>query len=91
MGLHKSEGHRINLPERLSIRLSVKLSIKIYPLRKKAVMKLIATNPSITQKEMAKQLKLTEIGIRYNTSKLKSKGILQRTGGKKTGRCEVVK
>ncbi len=54
-------------------------------------MKLIATNPSITQKEMAKQLKLTEIGIRYNTSKLKSKGILQRTGGKKTGRCEVVK
>jgi predicted HTH transcriptional regulator len=40
---------------------------------------------------MAKQLKLTEIGIRYNTSKLKSKGILRRTGGKKAGRWEVVK
>ncbi|MBP7233069.1 MAG: winged helix-turn-helix transcriptional regulator [Syntrophaceae bacterium] len=57
----------------------------------KTVIKLIATNPSITQKEMAKQLKLTEIGIRYNTSKLKSKGILRRTGGKKAGRWEVVK
>jgi ATP-dependent DNA helicase RecG len=57
----------------------------------KAVIKLIATNPSITQKEMAKQLKLTEIGIRYNTSKLKSKGILRRSGGKKTGQWEVVK
>ncbi len=57
----------------------------------KAVIKLIATNPSITQKEMAKQLKLTEIGIRYNTSKLKNKGILQRTGGKKAGRWAIVK
>lgn len=57
----------------------------------KAVIKLIATNSSITQKEMAKQLKLTEIGIRYNTGKLKSKGILRRTGGKKAGRWEIVK
>jgi len=57
----------------------------------KAVIKLIATNPSITQKEMAKHLKLTEIGIRYNTGKLKSKGILQRTGGKKAGRWEIVR
>jgi len=57
----------------------------------KAIIKLIATNPSITQKEMAKHLKLTEIGIRYNTGKLKSKGILQRTGGKKAGRWEIVR
>ena len=40
---------------------------------------------------MARQLNLGEIGIRYNTDKLKAKGILQRVGGKKAGRWEIVR
>jgi Predicted transcriptional regulator containing an HTH domain and an uncharacterized domain shared with the mammalian protein Schlafen len=57
----------------------------------KAIIKLIIANPSMTQKEMARQLKLTEIGIRYHINKLKAKNVLQRKGGKKAGRWEVVK
>jgi ATP-dependent DNA helicase RecG len=57
----------------------------------KAIITLITANPSMTQKEMATQLKLTEIGIRYHINKLKAKNMLQRKGGKKAGRWEVVK
>ncbi len=57
----------------------------------KAILDLIAVNPTITQKDMARQLNLSEIGIRYNTDKLKAKGILQRVGGKKAGRWEIVR
>jgi ATP-dependent DNA helicase RecG len=52
---------------------------------------MIKSNPSVTHKEMAVQLNLREVGIRYHTDKLKTKGILQRIGGKKGGRWEVSK
>ncbi|MFZ3114608.1 MAG: ATP-binding protein [Syntrophales bacterium] len=55
----------------------------------KAIIELITANPSMTQKEMARQLGLSEIGIRYSVNKLKTKGMLQRIGGKKMGRWEV--
>jgi predicted HTH transcriptional regulator len=57
----------------------------------KVILELIANNPTITQKEMAVQLKLTEDGIYYHIDKLKIMGVLRRVGGKKTGRWEVVK
>ena len=50
----------------------------------------VAQNPSVTQKELASKLTLSEIGIRYHTDKLKAKGILKRIGGRKTGRWEVL-
>lgn len=56
----------------------------------KAIFDLIAGNPAITQKELAARLKLSEIGVRYNMDKLKAKGILRRTGGKKTGRWVIL-
>jgi ATP-dependent DNA helicase RecG len=55
----------------------------------KAIMELITANPSMTQKEMARQLGLSEIGIRYSVNKLKTKSMLQRIGGKKAGRWEA--
>jgi len=55
----------------------------------KAIVSMIESNPSVTQKEMAVQLNLSEVGIRYHTDKLKTKGILQRIGGKKSGCWEV--
>lgn len=55
----------------------------------KAILEALARNPSMTQKELAAHLNLSEIGVRYNTDKLKKNGLLKRAGGKKTGHWEV--
>ena len=56
----------------------------------KAVIEIIQKNPNITRKELAAKLNLSEAGVRYNTDKLQTKGILRRVGGKKAGRWEVI-
>ncbi len=47
------------------------------------IINLIKKNPSITQSEMAKILKLTRDGISYNIRILKEKGIIERIGATK--------
>ncbi|MBI4849899.1 MAG: winged helix-turn-helix domain-containing protein [Nitrospirae bacterium] len=54
------------------------------------MIEIIRDNPTITRKELAVRLNMSEGGVRYNTAKLQSKGILRRGGGKKLGRWEVV-
>jgi predicted HTH transcriptional regulator len=56
----------------------------------KAVIDIIKQHPTITRKELAAKLNLSEAGVRYNTDKLQTKGILRRVGGKKAGRWEVI-
>jgi ATP-dependent DNA helicase RecG len=56
----------------------------------KAVIDIIKQHPTITRKALAARLNLSEAGVRYNTDKLQTKGILKRVGGKKAGRWEVV-
>jgi len=56
----------------------------------KAVIDIIKQHPTIIRKELAARLNLSEAGVRYNTDKLQTKGILRRVGGKKAGRWEVV-
>ena len=56
----------------------------------KAVIEIIKENPNITRKELATRLNLSEAGVRYNTDKLQTKGILRRVGGKKEGWWEVI-
>lgn len=56
----------------------------------KDIVRMIGANPFITQKEMAALLNLSEVGGRYHVTKLKAKLIIQRVGGKKAGRWEVV-
>jgi ATP-dependent DNA helicase RecG len=56
----------------------------------KEVIDIIQQNPTITRKALAARLNLSEAGVRYNTDKLQTKGILRRVGGKKAGRWEVV-
>ena len=56
----------------------------------KAVIEIIKENPNITRKELAARLNLSEAGVRYNTDKLQTKGILRRVGGKKEGWWEVI-
>lgn len=55
------------------------------------VERLILENPTITQKELAQQLGLTEDGIWYHIDRLKAKNRLRRIGGRKAGRWEIVK
>lgn len=56
----------------------------------KDIIRMIGANPFVTQKEMAVQLNLSEVGVRYHTTKLKAKLIIQRVGGNKAGRWEVI-
>jgi ATP-dependent DNA helicase RecG len=69
----------------------VKTIVKTLSAAEKVIMEEVAQNPSVTQKELATKLTLSEIGIRYHTDKLKAKGILKRIGGRKTGHWEVLK
>jgi ATP-dependent DNA helicase RecG len=56
----------------------------------KAVIDIIKGNPTITRKALAERLNLSEAGVRYNTDKLQTKGIMRRVGGEKAGRWEVI-
>ena len=56
----------------------------------KDIIRMIGANPLVTQKEMAKLLNLSEVGVRYHITKLKAKLIVQRVGGNKAGRWEVI-
>ncbi len=56
----------------------------------KAVLEIIQKKPNVTRKELAARLNLSEAGVRYNTDKLQTKGILRRVGGKKAGRWDVI-
>ena len=56
----------------------------------KQIIKLIAKNSAITQKELAIQIGLSEGGIRKAVTKLKNAGIIMREGSTKNGNWKVV-
>ena len=49
------------------------------------ILKLIKSNPSITQTQMAKVLGITRDGVSYNIKQLKDNGIIERVGATKHG------
>lgn len=49
------------------------------------ILKLIKSNPSITQTQMAKILGITRDGVSYNIKQLKDNGIIERVGATKNG------
>ena len=53
--------------------------------------KLIKENPSITQKEIAKELKMTRDGVKYNMNVLKEMSIISREGSTKKGKWKIIK
>ena len=57
--------------------------------REEALLRLLASAPHMTQKQLADQMGLTERGVRYLTDKLQKMGLLQRQGGKKSGQWVV--
>lgn len=46
----------------------------------KRIIELIEKNPSITRKKIAKEINITEDGVKYNLSKLKQNKIIERVG-----------
>ena len=76
-------------PEQIAFGASDKTSDKTLSTIEKDIVKILEANPLITQKEIAGQLNLSYAGVRYHTDKLNAKAILQRVGGKKSGRWVV--
>ncbi len=50
----------------------------------------VGKNPSVTQKKIAHQLKISSETVKEYISKLKSKGVLRRVGLDKGGHWEVI-
>ena len=53
------------------------------------VLELIRQNPSITRRELAERIGISEDGIKFNLNKLKQKGLLKRIGPDKGGHWEI--
>ena len=55
------------------------------------ILKLIRENPSITRKELAKIIGLSEDGIKYHLDKLRKDGVIRHVGPTKKGHWEVLR
>lgn len=55
------------------------------------IIKLIRSNPTITQKEIAKELTMTRDGVKYNMNVLKEMSIITREGATKKGKWKILK
>lgn len=55
-----------------------------------AVLRIIHKKPTVTQKEMAKEIGKSERTIKSITVTLQEKGVLRRVGGKRDGRWEII-
>lgn len=53
------------------------------------ILELIEYNPKITRKEMAREIGISEDGIKYNLNKLKQKGLIVRKGTLREGSWEI--
>jgi len=54
------------------------------------IVRLVEKNPEISKKEMAEQIGISTTAIDKNIAALKEKGIIQRVGGYKHGRWEII-
>ena len=55
------------------------------------IIRLIKNQPSITQKEIAKELNITRDGVKYNMNVLKELGIVVREGSTKKGNWKILR
>jgi ATP-dependent DNA helicase RecG len=55
------------------------------------ILTFIKENPKITQEELSQKIGLTRRGVEWNLKQLKEKKIIQRVGGRKEGRWEIIK
>lgn len=55
----------------------------------KKIIELIKENPSVTRKEMAEKIGISDDGIKYNLNKLKQMNILTRVGSDRSGTWKI--
>ena len=55
----------------------------------KRILALLATEPRVTRRKLAKRLGITSDGVKYHLDKLRAAGVIQRIGPAKEGRWEV--
>lgn len=60
------------------------------PLDELAILKLIAANPTITQKELAKKIGKSERTIRNKVATLREKGYIRRLNRKRNGKWDIL-
>lgn len=66
------------------------LEIKLNESQKK-IIKFIRNNPSVTSKELMKEVDLSEPGVKKNLKQLKDMGLIKRIGANKNGHWKVLK
>ena len=69
--------------------LNLPLKCKFCTLEEIAVLRVVQTNPTATQKQMAATIGKSERTVKSITVSLQEKGILRRVGGKRDGRWEI--
>lgn len=70
--------------------LNLPSKCKSCTLEEVAVLRVVQTNPAATQKQMAAEIGKSERTVKSITVTLQEKGILQRVGGKRDGRWEII-
>lgn len=70
--------------------LNLPLKCKSCTLEEVAVLRVVQANPTATQKQMAAEIGKSERTVKSITVTLQEKGILQRVGGKRDGRWEII-
>lgn len=70
--------------------LNLPLKCKSCTLEEVAVLRVVQTNPAATQKQMAVEIGKSERTVKSITVTLQEKGILQRVGGKRDGKWEII-
>ena len=69
--------------------LNIPVKCKFCTLEEIAVLRVVQTNPTATQKQMAATIGKSERTVKSITVSLQEKGILRRVGGKRDGRWEI--
>lgn len=70
--------------------LNLPSKCKTCTLEEVAVLRVVQANPTATQKQMAAEIGKSERTVKSITVTLQEKGLLQRVGGKRDGRWEII-
>lgn len=79
-----------NMVQSANSALNLPSKCKFCTLEEVAVLRVVQANPTATQKQMAAEIGKSERTVKSITVTLQEKGLLQRVGGKRDGRWEII-
>ena len=79
-----------NTSEKILEKTSEKTTGKTTEKTTEKILCIIKNNPSVTYRELAEALAMTEDGIYWSVKQLQEQGLLHRIGGRKEGYWQVV-